>query len=395
MRSDFNGTTMRKRTFVIAGGGTGGHLYPGIAIAEEIKKQLKDVEIIFMGAERGIEARILPSENYYVKLLKTDGFVGVSLKKKITALFRFVMAFFKAYAFLRGLKPDVVIGTGGYASFIPVFAAMLLGIPTVVQEQNSVPGQANRILARFAKKICITYENSLSYFPKNKTILTGNPVREKILRADKAEGMRMFSLKEGRFTIFIFGGSMGASSLNKVVVDCLEYLKEMKDKIQFLHQTGEKDFEFVRAAYLRHGMSGTVAPFIYKMPEAYASCDMIISRAGATTLAEITAIGIPSVLVPYPYAASAHQEINASRLAVSGAAMMIKEEDLTGESLSGHIQSLYNDGSLRAKLSRDCMTFGKPDAAKKVASIAIMLLKNKKIAFREGAPVPLPKSEVQ
>ncbi|MBF0487338.1 MAG: undecaprenyldiphospho-muramoylpentapeptide beta-N-acetylglucosaminyltransferase [Nitrospirae bacterium] len=393
MRSD--GATMRRRTFVIAGGGTGGHLYPGIAIAEELKKQVKDVEIIFMGAERGIEARILPGENYYVKLLKTDGFVGVSLRRKVIALYRFVVAFFKAYAFLRGLAPDVVIGTGGYASFIPVFAAVLLGVPTVVQEQNSVPGQANRILARFAKKVCITYENSLSYFPKDKTILTGNPVREKILRADKAEGMRMFSLREGLFTIFIFGGSMGASSLNKIVVDCLEYLKEMKDKIQFLHQTGEKDFEFVRAAYLSHGMSGTVAPFIYKMPEAYASCDMIISRAGATTLAEITAIGIPSVLVPYPYAASAHQEVNASRLAVSGAAMMIKEEDLTGESLADYIQRLYNDGSLRAKLSRDCMTFGKPDAAKKVASISIMLLKNKRISFREGAPVPLPKSEVQ
>lgn len=395
MRSDFSGTAAKKRKVVIAGGGTGGHLYPGIAIAEEIKKQLKDVEILFMGAERGIEARILPSENYYVKLLKTEGFVGVSFWKKITALYRFMIAFFKAYAFLRGQRADIVIGTGGYASFIPVIAAILLGIPTVIAEQNSVPGQANRILAKFAKKVCITYENSLSYFPKNKTILTGNPVREKILKADKAQGMKMFSLKEGRFTVFIFGGSMGASSLNKIVVDALEYLMQLKDKIQFLHQTGEKDFEFVKAAYLKHGMSGTVAPFIYKMPEAYASCDMIISRAGATTLAEITAIGIPSVLVPYPYAASAHQEINASRLAVSGAAMMIKEEDLTGKSLADYIQTLYNDDSLRAKLSRDCMTFGKPDAARKVANISIMLIKEKKISFREGTPVPLPKPGVQ
>ncbi|MCG6552820.1 MAG: undecaprenyldiphospho-muramoylpentapeptide beta-N-acetylglucosaminyltransferase [Candidatus Magnetominusculus sp. LBB02] len=384
-----------KCTVVIAGGGTGGHLYPGIAIAEELKKQLKDVEIIFMGAERGIEARILPSENYYVKLLKTDGFVGVSFRKKAAALFRFMIAFFKAYAFLRSLKPGIVIGTGGYASFIPVFAAMLLGIPTVVAEQNSVPGQANRILAKFAKKICITYENSLSYFPKNKTILTGNPVREKILRADKAEGMKMFSLKDGRFTIFIFGGSMGASSINKIVVEALEHLTPLRDRLQFLHQTGEKDFEFVKAAYLSHGMSGTVAPFIYKMPEAYASCDMIISRAGATTLAEITAIGIPSLLVPYPHATSSHQEVNASRLAVSGAAMMIKEADLTGKTLAEYIQRLYNDEMLRTKLSRDCMTFGKPDAAKKVANIAIMLLKNKSSFRQEATPVPLPKSGVQ
>ncbi len=391
MQNKTSDKRLSKATVVIAGGGTGGHLYPGIAIAEEIKKQLHDVEIIFMGAEKGIEARILPSENYYVKLLKTDGFVGVSLRKKTTALFKFIMAFFKAYAFLRGLRPNVVIGTGGYASFIPVFAAMLLGIPTVIQEQNSVPGQANRILAKFAKKVCITYENSLSYFPKNKTILTGNPVREKILKADKTEGKKMFSLKEGRFTVFIFGGSMGASSLNKIVVDSLEQLTHLKDRLQFLHQTGEKDFEYVKAAYLRYGMSGTVAPFIYKMPEAYASCDMIISRAGATTLAEITAIGIPSVLVPYPYAASAHQEVNASRLAVSGAAMMIKEGELTGKVLAEYIQRLFNDDSLRSKLSRDCMTFGKPDAAKKVANISIMLLKNKKQSYREGFPVPLPK----
>ncbi|MBF0538406.1 MAG: undecaprenyldiphospho-muramoylpentapeptide beta-N-acetylglucosaminyltransferase [Nitrospirae bacterium] len=362
---------------VIAGGGTGGHLYPAIAIAEEIKKQLPQADILFMGTDRGIETRVLPIERYYVKLLRTEGFVGVSLRKKIWAFFKLIVAFFEAYSFLRKVRPNIVIGMGGYASFVPVAVAALLSIPIVIHEQNSIPGLANKLLAKIADKVCITYESSLDYLPKNKSIITGNPIRERLMRATRAEGINMFSLRDGLFTVLIFGGSAGARALNRAMMEALALLGQYKDNIQFLHQTGNNDYELVRGAYQSSGFSGTVTPFIFNMPEAYAACDMLISRAGATTLAEITTIGIPSLLVPYPYAAGAHQEANAARLSSSNAAIMIKEQELTGEILARHITSLCGDSTLRNRIGRDCKAFGKPDAGKRVAHIALMLMKDK------------------
>ncbi|MBF0465275.1 MAG: undecaprenyldiphospho-muramoylpentapeptide beta-N-acetylglucosaminyltransferase [Nitrospirae bacterium] len=372
-----------KHKVVIAGGGTGGHLYPGIAIAEEIKKRLDDVEIVFMGTHKGIEARVLPAEKYYVKLLRTEGFVGVSIYKKIRALYWTIVSFFEAYSFLKKLNPELMIGTGGYASFIPVVAAFFLSIPVVIHEQNSIPGVANRMLSKLAQKICITYESSLSFFPKSKTVLTGNPVREKILKVGKQEGALKFSLKDNMFTVFIFGGSLGARSLNKAAMDALEHLLPYKDRIQFLHQTGDKDYEQVRSVYQNWGMMGTVAPFIYNMPEAYAACDMIVCRAGATTLAEITALGMPAILVPFPYATASHQEVNASRLSVSGAAIMIKDEELNGRVLAEHIKKLYMDENMRNRLKRESMSFGRPEAARKVVCVSLLLIKDKTLLINQ------------
>ncbi|MBF0336378.1 MAG: undecaprenyldiphospho-muramoylpentapeptide beta-N-acetylglucosaminyltransferase [Nitrospirae bacterium] len=368
---------------VIAGGGTGGHLYPAIAIAEEIKKKMPQADILFMGTDRGIETRVLPLEKYYVKLLRTEGFVGVSLSKKIWALFKLIVAFFDAVSFLRGVRPSVVIGTGGYASFVPVAAAALLSIPIVIHEQNSIPGLANKLLSKVADKVCITYESSLDYLPKDKAIITGNPVREKILKATRTQGLEMFSLRGDLLTVLIFGGSAGARAINKAVMETLPLLNNYRDKIQFLHQTGNADYELVRGAYQSNGFSGTVAPFIFNMPEAYACCDMLISRAGATTLAEITTIGIPAILIPYPYAAGAHQEANAARLSSSTAAIMIREPELDSESLARQIISLCSDANLRNRLKRDCKALGKPDAGKRVAHIALALMKDKSHYYKQ------------
>ncbi|MBF0607077.1 MAG: undecaprenyldiphospho-muramoylpentapeptide beta-N-acetylglucosaminyltransferase [Magnetococcales bacterium] len=368
---------------VIAGGGTGGHLYPAIAIAEEIKKKMPQADILFMGTDRGIETRVLPLEKYYVKLLRTEGFVGVSLGKKIWAFFKLLVAFFDAVSFLRGVRPSVVIGTGGYASFVPVAAAALLSIPIVIHEQNSIPGLANKLLSKVADKVCITYESSLDYLPKDKAIITGNPVREKILKATRAQGLEMFSLRDDLLTVLIFGGSAGATAINKAVMGTLPLLNNYKDKIQFLHQTGNADYELVRGTYQHNGFSGTVAPFIFNMPEAYACCDMLISRAGATTLAEITTIGIPAILIPYPYAAGAHQEANAARLSSSTAAIMIRQQELDSESLARQIIALCSDANLRNRLKRDCKALGKPDAGKRVAHIALMLMKDKSHYYKQ------------
>ncbi|MCI4625585.1 MAG: undecaprenyldiphospho-muramoylpentapeptide beta-N-acetylglucosaminyltransferase [Candidatus Magnetoovum sp. WYHC-5] len=362
---------------VITGGGTGGHLYPGIAVAEEIKKTLKNVDILFIGSTRGIEAKILPTEKYFAKLLNTQGVVGKSLMKKTWALFSMTGAFVDVYYFLRKMNPDVVIGTGGYVSFLPVCAAVLLGIPTIIHEQNSIPGVANKFLARFVDRVCVTYENSIRAFPKTKTYLTGNPVRNGILSKSKEDGLAKFKLKTDRFTVFIFGGSRGARGLNKTVVESLEHLKDLKDGMQFIHQTGEDDYEFVRGAYQNYGFYGMVMPFITTMAEAYAASNMVISRAGATTIAEITSLGLPAILIPYPYSASSHQELNAAKLAQGGAAVMIKEDGLSGVILADEIKRLYFDKDKRRSLSRNCKIFGRPDASKKVSTIAISLIKKK------------------
>ncbi|HDH01839.1 MAG TPA: UDP-N-acetylglucosamine--N-acetylmuramyl-(pentapeptide) pyrophosphoryl-undecaprenol N-acetylglucosamine transferase, partial [Nitrospirae bacterium] len=204
--------------------------------------------------------------------------------------------------------------------------------------------------------------------------LTGNPVRERILRGSKSSGLRLFSLGDGLFTIFIFGGSAGAESVNRAMIDALQYLLDLREEIQFLHQTGEKDFETVRDAYRSYGYTGMVTPFIYQMPEAYAVADLVVSRSGATTLAEICVTGKPSILVPYPYAAANHQEVNAGKLERLGAAVMVRNIELNGKRLSGEIRRLYNDPGLRGNMRTKAMGLGRPDAVKRIADIALSLI---------------------
>ncbi len=364
---------MDRKSFrvIIAGGGTGGHLYPGIAVAEELKRRIADVEIYFIGTDRGIEAKVLPKENYFVKLLNTEGFVRVSLKNKIRAFFKLIYSFFDALFFIISVKPDVVIGTGGYASIPAVSAAAMMFIPTMILEQNSIPGLSNRMLSKIVRRICVTYESSLEYFPKAKSFITGNPIRRNIVLGKKENALETFSLEDDKFTLFIFGGSAGAENINKTVVDALQFLVDIKEDIQILHQTGDNDYEFVRSAYLHYGFKGMVTQYIFQMAEAYSAADVVLSRAGATTLAEITASGLPSILIPYPYAAVSHQEVNASKLSDNGAALMIKESELSGRVLAERIRDIYLNTELREKLAREALSLGKPRAAEKVVSIAV------------------------
>ncbi len=360
---------------IIAGGGTGGHLFPGIAVAEEFKKRIAGVEVIFIGTKRGIEAKVLPKMNYSLKFINVEGFLKKSIFRKMSSIFRLLPSFFNVHSFLKKAKPDLVIGTGGYTSFLPALVSSLMSIPTIILEQNAIPGMSNRIISKFAQMICATYESSLSYFPKRKTFLTGNPVQARVKGHDRMACLKRFFLKDGRFTILIFGGSSGARSLNRAVVESLPLLVDLKENIQFLHQTGGDDHADVRSEYIRHGFDGTVTPFIYQMSDAYCVADLIISRAGATTIAEITAAGIPSILIPYPHATAAHQEINASRLALSGAAVMIKEEKLSGQVLERVIKRLFLNSDDRERLKRRSMALGKPDATKRVVDIAMSISK--------------------
>ncbi len=363
---------------VFAGGGTGGHLFPGIAVAEEIRKRDGSAEVIFIGTEHGIEASIIPREGYPLRYLRAEGVVGKSLGKKIKAGVKTLFSVYESHRLLKTLRPDVVVGLGGYASFGPVVTGYLMSVPIVIMEQNSVPGLANKVLSIFADVICVTYHESISFFPKNKTYITGNPVRSGILTASKASAYELFGLERNKFTIFVFGGSSGARKINRALCGAFGNLNDLREKIQFLHQTGKEDFETVRETYRKWGFKGMAAPFIHQMPEAYAVADLVISRAGATTLAELTAAGRPAILIPYPYAAGHHQELNAQRLAEMGAARVVFDHELDAEILAKNIRELYENDGIRSEMQRSSKSIGKPDAAQKVLEIVTSLMKKKR-----------------
>ncbi len=360
---------------VMAGGGTGGHLFPGIAVAEELIRRNATMEVCFIGTTHGIEASIVPLEGYPIKYLRAEGVVGKTLLKTVKAVMKMSLSVIDSYRLLKGLRPDALVGLGGYASFGPVFAGSLMSIPTVIMEQNSVPGLANKLLARIAKVICVTYHESISFFPKSKTFITGNPVRRRITTARRSDAYEIFGLEKGKFTIFVFGGSAGARKINSVLCGAFTHLNDIKDKIQFLHQTGKDDFETVRETYRKWGFKGAVTAFIRQMPEAYAAADLVVSRAGATTLAELTAVGRPAILIPYPYSAGHHQELNAQRLSEMGAARLILDRDLDGETLSKSIRELFENAEMRTEMERASKSLGKPEAAQKVAEIVMSLVK--------------------
>ncbi|MBF0557596.1 MAG: undecaprenyldiphospho-muramoylpentapeptide beta-N-acetylglucosaminyltransferase [Nitrospirae bacterium] len=362
---------------MISRGGTGGHLFPGLAVAEEFRERSLADEVVFAGTVHGIEARVIPREGYTIKFVRAEGFIGKSFFRKLRALVFFLLSIVDSYGIIKSQRPSIVIGVGGYASVGMLLAAHFKGIPTMILEQNSVPGFANKFLSRFVDAVAVTYQESIDYFPREKTFLTGNPVRKNMLTKDEQKAGSLFPLDRELFTVLISGGSLGASSINNAMVEALNYLLDLRQNIQFLHQTGEKDYEKVTEAYRRLGFKGIVVPFIYQMAEAYAMADMVICRSGATTLAEITAIGKPAILIPYPFAASNHQEYNARKLQDMGAARVVLDRSLSGELLSEMVRELYGDEHACREMQKASVAFGRIDAAEKVVDIALSLVRKK------------------
>lgn len=364
---------------IIAGGGTGGHLFPGIALAEELINRdisSKD-EIVFVGTEYGIEARVIPKESYQLRLIRAQGFVGKSFFNKIKAVINLSLGFFDSLRIIKQVNPQIVVGIGGYASLPTVLSAKFKGLPTIILEQNSIPGLANKLLSNIVDAIAVTYQESISFLPEQKTYLTGNPIRKNIIKKDRLLSHSIFSLDPERFTVFIFGGSAGASSINRAVSEALNYIEDLRQNIQFIHQTGTKDFNALRESYRRLDFKAYVAQFIYEMSDAYSAADLIICRAGATTLAELTAIGRAAILIPYPYSAGGHQEANARKLADMGAAKIILDKELNGESLSKTIRELYANANLRKEMQKMSMALGKVDAGEKIVNIMLNIMKKK------------------
>ena len=353
---------------VIAGGGTGGHLFPGIAIAEEILGRSNANKIVFIGTKKGIEHRILGQLGYDLQEIGVEGVKGRGLKALIKVIYQIPHSMWQSRQILKRFCPDAVIGVGGYASGPAVVAARLMGIPTAIAEQNAVPGITNKILSRFANLIFVTYAQSEEWFPASKVIVSGNPVR-KVFAARRAGVPEEKQCRQ----LLIFGGSQGAAAINKNVISMMPLLQKMKDKVRVLHQTGEREVEMVKKAYEQFGLDAQVTPFIVNMADAYAAADLIICRAGATSLAEITAAGKAAILIPYPFAANDHQTKNAEAQACAGAALIINENELTGQKLFDVIDDLLANRQKLRQMEEASVKLGNTKAAAKIVDACMKL----------------------
>ncbi|OHE22801.1 MAG: undecaprenyldiphospho-muramoylpentapeptide beta-N-acetylglucosaminyltransferase [Syntrophus sp. GWC2_56_31] len=358
---------------IIAGGGTGGHLFPGIAIAEEFLGRHPANQVLFIGTERGLEKKILGGLGLPLRTIHVEGIKGQRPLRIAGALTKIPGGLFASFRILREFRPDIVVGVGGYASGPAVLAAFLMGVKTAIAEQNAFPGLTNRTLGYLADRIFLAFPISQRWFPKRRTHITGNPIRA-AFTAEKQQGEKT----DPRFTILVFGGSQGAHTINRMVGEALAGLQHLKDLLRFIHQAGEKDLEAMSATYRKHGFSAEVSPFIVDMAAAYHKADLLICRAGATSIAEITAGGKASILIPFPFAVNDHQALNAEVLSRAGAAEAIAEKDLSGPGLARMIEQLYqNQGAVR-KMEAAAAALGKRNAAKEIVDICLSLVRNRR-----------------
>ena len=360
---------------IIAGGGTGGHLFPGIAIAEEFLARDPANEVLFVGTERGIEARAVPAAGYRLELISAAGIRGKVAFSQLKGAAMMLYGYAQSRKILKAFRPDMVLGVGGYASLPMVLAARGMQIPRYIHEQNAIPGQTNRLLARFADQVFITLEESAPYFPKDSTLLTGNPLRRQILDVVRSGGRDQGAETLGSgpvappalrscLHLLIFGGSQGAHAINTAMIDALPLLKENPLRLSITHQTGEKECAEVAAAYRAAGVEARITAFISDMATEYARADLIICRAGATTIAETTACGKACLFIPFPHAVDDHQRKNAEALLKKAACFMMLERELSGKSLAETIRRLAEDPELVARTGALAFSLARLNAAK-------------------------------
>jgi UDP-N-acetylglucosamine--N-acetylmuramyl-(pentapeptide) pyrophosphoryl-undecaprenol N-acetylglucosamine transferase len=373
----------------MTGGGTGGHLYPALAVAEALKKRQREVGIFFVGSNRGIEAREVPEAGLPFRGLNTIGFPRRPSPRSLYAAWSFARAVFAAREILRELKPQVVFSTGGYASAPVVVAARWEKIPVVIHEQNSVPGLTNRVASRFAAEVFLAFAMARRYFPRRGHLrLSGNPLREQVTTGNADRALRLFHLEENRKTVLVFGGSQGARAINSAICDALPHFAGRPD-VQFLVQTGEDDYDRVAGRCREVEVKLWARRFIADMGDAYALADLVVCRAGAMTISELAACGLPAVLIPYPYAARNHQTHNAEMLAEAGGAVIISEAHLDGDELARTIDELLLDKRRLREMSVNALRAARPEAADKVASA---LLKYRPVSeIPAEAPGPPPR----
>jgi len=361
---------------LFAGGGTGGHVYPALAVAKYILKNYPQAQVLYVGTKQGMEAKIVSETNIPFKTIEVEGWQRGFSWQFARAGLKAVQGSIQALKIIKNFNPQVVIGTGGYVCGPVVLAAKLLKIPAIIHEQNALPGLTNRILARIVDKIMITFPDSAKYFKvsKDKIVLTGLPVREEIIRLSKKQGLEFFGLSEDKFTLLVSGGSRGAKSINYAMLKVYEELKDCP-KLQIIHLTGEQGYSEILKRLANKGIniekSGNIIlkPYLYEMEYALAAADLCVARAGATFLAEITTRGLPAILIPYPYAAENHQEYNARSLVARNAAVMILDKELTGGTLIKTITELLYDRERLKEMSNQAKKAGNAYSLEKIIRV--------------------------
>lgn len=349
---------------VIAGGGTGGHLFPGIAIAREFVSRESDNSVLFVSTGNPFEKSTLSKVGFQLAEISAAGIKGMGRWQQLISLVRIPIGILGSIRILKNFKPDLVLGVGSYAAGPVVMAAWLMGKKIVLHEQNLIPGITNRLLSRFADRIYVSFRDSQDSFDSKKVRVTGNPVREEILQHHKQSPI-LAPDAESTFTVLVIGGSQGAHGINMAVIDTLTHLRE-KHRYRFLHQTGSADEVEVKAAYDKYGIPSTVKSFFQDMGRRYQEADLIICRAGATTVAEVTALAKSAIFIPFPFAADDHQALNAQSLVERGAAEMIPQKDLNGPVLAQKIEYYAANREALGQMASKAGSFGKPRAAREI-----------------------------
>lgn len=365
---------------ILSGGGTGGHIYPALTIASQIEKIEPKAEIVFVGTKNGLESNIVPRYNYKMRYMEVAGFRRRISYDTIVSLKKLIVSIFEAKNILSIEKPDLVIGTGGYVCGPILFLAALRGIPTCIQEQNAMPGVTNKILARVVKKVCLGYEDARKYFGgSSEKILTGNPIREEIMQISKEKAQEELKLTKNATTILVSGGSRGARSINNAMKAVVEKFAG-RDDVQIMMVTGDVGYQdFIKdlSFDVLNAKNIKIYSYLHDMPQALAAANLAIFRAGAIGLAELTGRGLPSILIPYPYATANHQEYNARAIEKNGGAEVILDKELNGERLISTIENLIVNPSRLEKMAQASKKIGKPEAANKIAKEALELIKTR------------------
>jgi len=356
----------------MVGGGTGGHVYPAIAIAEAIQDKILDSQILFIGSEGGIEEKIVAEARFSLATIKARGMLRKISYKAISSPFLAVVGFFDSLRVLKIFNPDIIVATGGFVSLPVVIAAFYLKVPVILHEGNAIPGLSTRICKWFASCITIAFESQRKYFRWRKVYCIGGPVRREITKAIKGIAIQNMGLRQNQKIVLVLGGSQGARSLNKIMIDVLPDLAKLN--IQIIHVCGERDYSWVKEGVKAEQTFYHLFPYMHNIWDGLAACDLVVSRAGATVISEIIARQLPSILIPFPFSAEKHQDLNANILKEAGASVVIKDDDLNKALLLREIDRILNDRELYAGMRAAAATLGKPDAAYEFVNIIANLL---------------------
>lgn len=355
---------------ILSGGGTGGHIYPALALAEVIQKHEPDTKFLYVGSERGVESNIVPATGMAFERLTVQGFKRSLSLDNVKTISLFLKAVREAKKILKEFQPDVVVGTGGYVSGAVVYAAQRLHIPTVIHEQNSVAGVTNKFLSRGATRIGVAFDVALSQFPKGKATVVGNPRAQQVASLKSNFSWQQIGLRDDKQTLLIFGGSQGAPAINLAVIDALETFNQRSYQVVFV--TGPKRYDNVLARMTTQPAENVrILPYIDNMPEVMAQTDAIVARAGATSIAEITALGIPSVLIPSPFVTGDHQTKNAQSLVDAGAALMISEPSLSAVTLTQAADTLLLNDKVSEAMAAQATKIGVRDAGERLYALIL------------------------